>query len=82
MNNVLEKTEAYYNQFRDARTDSERQILASDYKTYYTQLAEADKIVADKILDAHFAETQRMIEKMEPVLQQAKDKLSHYQQPA
>ncbi len=82
MNNVLKKTEAYYNQFRNAQTDTERQVLTLDYKAYYTQLAEADKIEADKILDAHFAQTQQMIEEMEPVLQAAKDKLSRYQQPA
>lgn len=82
MNNVIEKTEAYHNQFRNAQTDNERQILALDYKAYYTQLAEADRIEADKILDDHFAETQRRIEEMEPVLQEVKDKLNHYQQPA
>ena len=81
-NNVIEKTEAYHNQFRNARTDNERQVLASAYKTYYTQLTEDDKIEADKILDTLFAETQRIIEEMEPVLQQAKDKLSHFQQLA
>lgn len=80
MNSIIEKTEAYHNQFRNAQTDNERQVLVLDYKAYYTQLAEADKIEADKILDAHFAETQRIIEEMEPVLQQAKDKLRHYQQ--
>lgn len=82
MNNVIEKTEGYYSQFQDAQTDNERQILALDYKAYYNQLTEEDKIVADKIHNAHFAETQRMIAEMEPVLQWANDKLNRHQQPA
>lgn len=69
-------TKRYHEQFQIARTDAERQRLATDYKVYYAQLSDAEKARANKIKDIYFARAKQEIEAMEPILQRAKDKLS------
>jgi hypothetical protein len=81
MNNVVEKARQYHEQFQNASTDNERQLLASAYKSYYAQLSAEDKAEADKVHDAHFAKTRQKVDEFEPMLQRAKDMLRQHKQP-
>ena len=80
MNNVIEKAEQYHTQFQQARTDDERQALASDYKAYYAQLSADDKMEADNVHDAHFAEARQKIAEFDGMLQRANDMLRRHKQ--
>ena len=80
MSDVTEKAEQYHEQFKNAQTDDERQLLASNHKSYYAQLSAKDKLEADKVHDAHFAKAKQKIEELEPTLQRAMEMLRRHEQ--
>ena len=81
MNNVIEKAEQYHILFQQAKTDDERQVLASDYKAHYAQLSAEDKAEADTVHDTHFEKTTQKINEFEPTLQRATEMLRRHEQP-
>ncbi|MBC7569519.1 MAG: hypothetical protein H7319_07285 [Spirosoma sp.] len=75
MTNATDRTELYFQQVKFAKDDAERQQIAAEYRAYYAQLADNDKVVADKVRKAHFDNLKQELDEFEPTLQRAMEML-------
>lgn len=75
MNTVQSRARAYYERFNELESIVDRQALAAEYKEYYAQLSEADKVIADEVTKPYLANAVLMVQEMEPILERAKEML-------
>lgn len=82
MNHIKETVETYHKQFNSATTGEERQQLALAHQSFIDQLTPDQRTLARETARPYLIDAVAMAEKMEPILQRAKDKLNRRQELA
>ena len=70
-----DRTERYFQQVKQARSETERQHIALTYRAYYAQLTGDDKDEADRIRRVHFDALKQALDDFEPTFQRVNELL-------